>query len=166
MDGALDVEDADTYYLDVSDASPGEQSLPRLPCACANIRRAARATTQLYDRALREAGLNTAQFTLLQTLATAGRVTQGRVGRVLALDSTTLSRTLRPLEAKRWIRCEPGKDRRERQLELTAAGRAQLDRATPAWERAQRRLRDRIGSGRWEALLSELSALAGAARGA
>jgi DNA-binding MarR family transcriptional regulator len=149
-----------------------------VPCACANIRRAARATTQLYHRGLREAGLNTAQFTLLQTLATAGRVTQGRVGRVLALDSTTASRTLRPLahvypigwkhglEPKRWIRCEPGKDRRERQLELTAAGRAQFDRATPAWERAQRRLKDRLGSERWEALLSELSALAGLARGA
>ena len=120
--------------------------------------------SQLYDRELRETGLNLAQFTLLQALATAGPLTQGRFGRLLALDSTTLSRTLRPLEARRWIRCEAGRDRRERRLELTGAGRAQLDRARPAWERAQKRLRDRIGATRWEGLLHELAALAGVAR--
>ena len=120
--------------------------------------------TQLYDRELRDSGINTAQFTLLQALARVGSVTQGRFGRLLALDSTTLSRTLRPLVAKRWIRSEPGKDRRERRLELTGAGRSQLDRTTTAWERAQRRLKDRIGSERFEALLRELSALAGVAR--
>lgn len=142
----------------------GEDALPRLPCACANLRRAARATTQLYDRELRGTGMNTAQFTLLQTLASAGPVTQGRLGRLLALDSTTLSRTLRPLEAKRWIRCEAGKDRRERRLVLTGAGRSQIDRALPAWECAQRRLKGRLGEQRWEALLAELSTLAGVAR--
>ncbi len=146
-------------------AGPGENALPSLPCACANLRRAARATTQLYDRALRRTGMKTAQFTLLQALAIVGRVTQGRLGRLLALDSTTLSRTLRPLAAKRWIRSEPGKDRRERQFELTAAGRSQLDRATPAWERTQRNLKDRFGPERWETLLNELSALAGVAQG-
>jgi DNA-binding MarR family transcriptional regulator len=138
--------------------------LPLLPCACANLRRAARATTQLYDRELRGTGVNTAQFTLLQILARVGPVTQGGLGRLLALDSTTLSRTLRPLGAKRWIRSEPGKDRRERRLELTGAGRSQLDRTTPAWERAQRRLKDRIGRERFEELLHELATLAGVAR--
>jgi len=140
--------------------------LPVASCACGSLRRAARAATHLYDQELRDTGINTAQFTLLQTLAKAGPITQGRLGRLLALDSTTLSRTLRPLEAKRWIRCEPGKDRRERQLELTGAGRSQLDRATPAWQRAQRRLKDRFGPERWEGLLAELAALATAARAA
>jgi len=160
-DRALVQSDVSTYYLWVR--PPSEHALPLLPCACANLRRAARATTQLYDRALRSTGINTAQFTLLQALASAGSITQGRLGRLLALDSTTLSRTLRPLEAKRWIRCEPGKDRRERQLELTASGRSQIDRAKPAWERAQRRLKERIGSERLEGLLRELSVLAGVA---
>ena len=138
--------------------------MPLLPCACAALRRAARATTQLYDREFRGTGVNEAQFGLLQALARVGPVTQGRLGRLLAIDSTTLSRTLRPLEVKRWIRSEPGKDRRERQIALTGAGRSQLGRATPAWERAQERLRERIGSERWAALLAELAAVAGAAR--
>jgi DNA-binding MarR family transcriptional regulator len=110
--------------------------------------------------------MNIAQFTLLHALARVGPITQGRFGRLLALDSTTLTRTLRPLEAKRWLRCEAGKDRRERKLELTAAGRSQLERATPGWERAQQRLRTQLGEERWEAMLTGLSMLARAARDA
>lgn len=135
-----------------------------LPCACANVRRAARAMTQVYDRALRASGLNSSQFTLLQTLEQAGPVTQGRLGEILALDSTTLSRTLRPLEARRWLRCERGEDRRERAISLTALGRGQLDRARPAWERAQRQLKSRLGGERWDDLLAELAALAAITR--
>ena len=139
-------------------------ALPRLPCACANLRRAARAVTQLYDGELRGTGLNTQQFTLLQALASTGPLNQGGLGGLLAVDSTTLSRTLRPLEDKRWIRSNPGEDRRERQIELTAAGRAELARAIPKWERAQERLRRRLGQGRFEVLLSDLAAVAGVAR--
>ena len=138
-----------------------QHALPRLPCACAVFRRASRATTRVYERQLRGTGLNIAQFTLLQALSHVEPITQGRLGRMLALDSTTLSRTLRPLEARRWLRSASGNDRRERLLELTAAGRSQLERTTPAWERAQKALKARLGEERWERLLSELSMLAG-----
>jgi DNA-binding MarR family transcriptional regulator len=117
--------------------------------------------TRVYERQLRGSGLNITQFTLLQAIAHVGPITQGRLGRLLALDSTTLSRTLRPLEAKRWLRSESGNDRRERQLELTAAGRSQIERTIPAWERAQNDLKARLGGKRWESLLTELSMLAG-----
>src|SRR5213080_2504071 len=73
--------------------------VPSLPCACANMRRAARAVTQLYDAALRPSGLRITQFTLLRALARAGGpMTQDALGELLAVDSTTLSRTLRQLE--------------------------------------------------------------------
>jgi DNA-binding MarR family transcriptional regulator len=135
-----------------------------LPCACANLRRAARAVTRLYDDELRAVGLTIAQFTLLQVLSQTGTVTQGRLGRILLLDSTTLSRTLRPLEGSGWVRRRPGKDRRERRIELTPAGRSRFRQAVPAWNRAQRILRDRIGDRRWKALMSELAAVARASR--
>src|SRR5215471_2362399 len=104
-----------------------------LGCACADLRRATRAVTQLYDEALRDQGLRATQFTLLQALARFSSVTQGTLSEFLATDSTTLSRTLRPLESKRWIRSFPGGDRRERHVELTPAGHRVLERATPAW---------------------------------
>ncbi len=128
-----------------------------LPCACANLRRATRAVTQLYDEELRQIGLRTTQFTLLRNIARKGSIRQGELGDLLALDSTTLSRTLKPLASKGWIRAVPGTDRRERHWELTPAGRRQLERAAPLWERAQARLRARLGDPHWEGLQAALS---------
>jgi DNA-binding MarR family transcriptional regulator len=126
---------------------------PALPCACASLRRASRAVTQLYEEALRPSGIRITQFTLLQFLALAGRpITQGMLGQLLALDSTTLSRTLKPLESAGWIRSVAGPDGRERHVELAAGGRRVLKRATPAWEAVQQRLRHALGPKQWSAL--------------
>ena len=138
--------------------------LPALPCACASLRRASRAVTQAYDRRLREVGLKTAQFTLLQVMQLAGEMTQGRLGKLLALDITTLSRTLRPLESEGWLECTTGGDRRERHWRITSAGRKALERSTPAWERAQRELSARVGGKRLKAMMEELAVFADAPR--
>jgi DNA-binding MarR family transcriptional regulator len=140
-------------------------TVPALPCACAGLRRAARAVTRLYDAALRPTGLHTTQFTLLQTLAVVGRpLKHGALGELLALDTTTLSRTLRPLERDKWIRTFPGADGRQRYIELTPVGRRVLDRATPAWERAQNRLQKALGPRDWATLASVTTAAVIAAR--
>jgi len=104
----------------------------------------------LYDYELRNAGMRATQFTLLQALALAGRIPQGRLGDLLAMDSTTLTRTLRLLVGKGWVRSLPGEDRRERHFQLTPAGHRQFNQARPHWERAQQRLRKSLGDSRWE----------------
>ena len=93
--------------------------------------------------------MHATQFTLLQALAITGRVSQGRLGDVLAMDSTTLTRTLRLLVGKGWVRSLSGEDRRERHLQLTPAGRRQFDQARPHWEDAQQRLRKSLGEPQW-----------------
>src|ERR1051325_10331490 len=103
-----------------------------LPCACAGLRRAARAVTRLYDEALRPSGLRVTQFSLMQVLGRArGTLTQGTLGDLLALDSTTLSRTLRPLERRGWIRTVPGPDRRGRRPGPTQPGRGPVEPGRP-----------------------------------
>jgi DNA-binding MarR family transcriptional regulator len=121
--------------------------------------------TQLYDDALRPEGLRITQFTLLQVLARAGTVTQGTLADILATDSTTLSRTLKPLEKAGWIRSVPGGDRRQRRIELTPAGRRVLKRATPAWESLQQRIRKSLGEPGWRSLEGVTAAVVAAARG-
>jgi DNA-binding MarR family transcriptional regulator len=138
-----------------------KRTLHILPCGCANLRRAARAVSQLYDEELRRAGLTIAQFTLLQVLYRVGKITQGGLGQILVLNSTTLTRTLQPLEKRGWIRRRPGKDRREREVALTAAGRSRFQRAVPDWNRAQERLLARVGRRRWNGLMRQLSHVAG-----
>ncbi len=120
---------------------------------CGNFRRTARALTQLYDQALRPLGLRATQFTILQFLSLAGEVSQGHLGEMLAMDSTTLTRTLEIMARRGWIAERRGEDRRERWLRLAKAGEAQLHRALPAWEKVQTRLRRQVGEQAWKDLL-------------
>jgi DNA-binding MarR family transcriptional regulator len=119
---------------------------------CANIRRAARAFTHQYDEGLRPLGLTITQFTILQALSLAGDITQGRLGEILAMDSTTLTRTLGVMSRQGWIVKVDGTDRRERRLRLTWAGKSEFNRAVPSWQKSQEQLRVQLGKQRWEDL--------------
>ena len=141
-----------------------EAEITVLPCACTNLRRAARAVTQLYSQEIRRSGVDGTQFSLLMALAHAGEITQGRLGERLVIDSTTLTRTLAPLCARGWIASKPGTDRRQRFWRLTPAGRRQLQRARPHWERAQKRLRKALGEAEWNSLQTSLARAAQAAQ--
>src|SRR3984957_950293 len=110
-----------------------QSPLPELPCMCGSLRRAARVLTQVYEDALRPLGLRAPQFTILQVLSLAGEVSQGQLGEILAMDSTTLTRTLKIMVRQTWIAERRGEDRRERLLRLAKAGDIQLKRALPAW---------------------------------
>jgi DNA-binding MarR family transcriptional regulator len=116
-----------------------------LPCACANLRRAARAVTRLYNQALRPEGIEITQFTLLMALNLTGETSQGALGALLALDSTTLTRMLKLLKKKRWIQIRAGIDRRQRLLSLTPTGQDKLRHAMPRWARAQTGLQEAMG---------------------
>ena len=123
---------------------------------CASFRRAARAVTHLYDEELRATGLRGTQFTVLQALSLAGELTQGELGRMLAMDSTTLTRTLAIMDRHHWLTRRHGEDRREWRFRLSKAGELQLRRALPHWKRAQARLQRQLGEDQWKALLNSL----------
>jgi DNA-binding MarR family transcriptional regulator len=131
-----------------------ERSLvPKLPCMCGSFRRTSRALTQLYENALRPLGLRATQFTILQALSLAGEVTQSQLGEILAMDSTTLTRTLQIMSRERWIAERRGQDHRERRLRLAKPGETQFKRALPFWEKVQSRLRHQLGEQTWKNLL-------------
>ena len=107
-------------------------------CACLNVRRTARAVTQLYDRTFAPLGLRATQVTLLVALERAGPVPFTRLADALGMDRTTLTRNLAPLQRQRLVSLRPGPDRRVRLAALTDKGRASLAAAVPLWEEAQR----------------------------
>jgi DNA-binding MarR family transcriptional regulator len=127
--------------------------LPVLPCMCGSFRRTARSLTQLYEKALRPLGLRATQMTILQALSRTGEVLQGRLGEMLAMDSTSLTRTIAIMKRQGWIAERKGEDRRERWLRMSAAGEQKLKRAEAVWEKAQARLRDELGEKNWSGLL-------------
>ena len=105
-------------------------------CLCLHLQRAARVVARRYDEALRPVSLTNGQFSLLIALNRPEPATMGAVAILLAMDRTTLTANLKPLERRRLLRVtvDPA-DRRGRRLELTAAGRDLLLRAFPLWER-------------------------------
>lgn len=127
--------------------------LPEMACMCGNFRRTSRALTQLYEQALRPLGLRASQFTILQALSLAGEVSQGRLGEMLAMDSTTLTRTLQIMRRQGWVAERRGEDRRERKLRLGKAGEMKLQRALPVWDEVQSLLRNHVGERVWKRLL-------------
>ena len=131
------------------------RQLPHLPCACGSLRRASRALTKAYEEALRPHGLTATQFTILQVLTLAGELTQGALGDALVMDSTSLSRTLRPMVANKWVAVRHGdEDRRQRFISLAAEGRSKFRHASSAWEATQQKLRAELGDAGWKQLFA------------
>jgi DNA-binding MarR family transcriptional regulator len=132
-------------------------ALFELPCACQNLRRLARIVTRIYDQELKKAGLEVTQFGLLTALAATGETNQKRLSAGLAMDSTTLTRTLGHVRKQGWVRVKRGKDRRERLFSLTRAGKSQLTAAQPYWERAEQKLRRELGDAGWKSMRETVS---------
>jgi len=131
--------------MESSETSKDARKLPLLPCACANLRRAARAVSRLYNGELQPHGVEITQLTLLMALERTGEISQGKLGSLLALDSTSLTRMLKPLEKRGWIKVNAGEDRRIRNIRLTSAGRSKLRQSLPHWKRAQVRMQNALG---------------------
>ena len=85
-------------------------------------------------------------------LGITGEITQGELGHVLSLDSTTLTRMLTPLVGEGWVGERAGEDRRQRFLQLTRAGKRKFRNARPAWERAQAVLTAGVEARTWNQL--------------
>src|SRR5215217_3185219 len=134
--------------------------LVRDTCLCLHVQRAARALARRFDEALRPHGLTSGQFSLLMSLNRPEAPNMGAVASLLAMDRTTLTAALKPLERRRLVSVavDPA-DRRGRRLTLTAAGRSVLASAVPAWERTHAAVEGLVGPSDPEALRKGLRAL-------
>jgi DNA-binding MarR family transcriptional regulator len=132
-------------------------------CLCLHMQRAARALARRFDAAFRPLGLTNGQFSLLMSLNRPEPPTIGSVAALLAVDRTTLTAALKPLERRGLILVsEDGKDRRIRRMSLTEEGRALLAQAVAIWRSTHDGLDGLLGSGVVRALpdsLRDVSAL-------
>lgn len=105
-------------------------------CLCLHTQRAARALARRFDIALRPVGITSGQFSLMMSLNRPEPPSLGSVAALLAMDRTTLTANLKPLDRRGLVETVPDpKDRRARRLRLTPAGRTVLAEATPIWRR-------------------------------
>jgi DNA-binding MarR family transcriptional regulator len=103
-------------------------------CLCLHVQRAARSLGRRFDDALRPFGLTNGQFSLLMALNRPAPPPMGPVATLLAMDRTTLTAALKPLERRGFVTISPDPaDRRSRILALTEEGRCALASALPVW---------------------------------
>jgi DNA-binding MarR family transcriptional regulator len=134
-------------------------------CACAALRRAARAVTQLYDLVFAPCSLKATEFISLKIIHDADEIAQCDIAREHAIAVETLSRRLGSLRKKRLIESHIGVGR-ERIYRLTEEGERIFDEALPYWQRAQARLRQSLGNSEWDAVFKVAHRTVEAARSA
>jgi DNA-binding MarR family transcriptional regulator len=129
-------------------------------CLCLHVQRAARALARRFDEALRPVGLTSGQFSLLMSLNRPKPPTMGSVASLLAMDRTTLTANVKPLERRGLLVISPDpSDRRSRLLSLTDAGRAALSAAVPIWKREHETVERLVTGSDPETLRADLHAL-------
>ena len=133
--------------------------LVRDTCLCLHVQRAARSLARTFDEVLRPLGLTNGQFSLLMSLNRPEPPRMGAVASLLAMDRTTLTAALKPLERRGLVEIAPGVDRRSRVLALTGAGQTVLAAAVPVWKEAHREVSARLGEEVAERLRADLTAL-------
>jgi DNA-binding MarR family transcriptional regulator len=106
-------------------------------CIATRLRMANRVITKVYDDALRPLGLKVTQLSMLVVAEDRGFIRQSEVGAELQLDDSTLSRNLERMRANGWLEEVSADDARVHSYRLTEAGKALLDKALPAWRKAQ-----------------------------
>jgi DNA-binding MarR family transcriptional regulator len=116
------------------DPSPELTLLVRDACLCLHLQRAARAVARRFDQAFRALDLTSGQFSLLMSLNRPQPPSIGDVARLLAMDRTTLTANVKPLERRGLVEiATDNADKRSRRLSLTPAGRELLAAAVPVW---------------------------------
>lgn len=86
----------------------------------------------------------------------------GPVAALLAMDQTTLTAALKPLQRKGWVSVmENPTDRRGRLLVLTGEGKAVLARALPIWKETHAALDQKLPDGSSARLRQDLQTVSG-----
>jgi DNA-binding MarR family transcriptional regulator len=129
-------------------------------CFSFALRRAARAVSRQYDEALAPLGLNNGQFSMLALLSALGPLRIQKVAETLAMDRTTVTAALKPLQRRKLVRVDvAGDDARAREVVLTPAGEALLNEAMPLWRAQQERLKKMLSAKDAAALRAHLGRL-------
>lgn len=130
-------------------------------CLCLHVQRAARVLGRRFDEVLRPFGLTNGQFSLLMSLNRPEPPPMGPVASLLAMDRTTLTAALKPLERRGLVKvAQDPSDRRSRILILTDDGKSLLAGALPVWQRIHHEVEQLLPDGNLDQFRAGLRALA------
>ena len=129
-------------------------------CVCFNLRWVTRKVTQFFDAEMRRHGIRPTQGTILLALNAKESWTMADLSDWLGMERTTLVRNLRPLQRDGLVKAGGGGRGRLVELTITAKGRKQIEKLTPAWKSAQSAVVKTLGEKRWSDILTDLETAA------
>jgi DNA-binding MarR family transcriptional regulator len=109
---------------------------------------------------MQASGVRSTQFAILVGIAKLQPVAMSTLAKVLMLDSSTLTRSLRLLQKEGLIDISRRAEMRRRFLTLTQSGQRALQRSLPLWRAAHERFLAEVGADYWLQLRDELETIA------
>ena len=129
-------------------------------CLCLHMQRAARNLARVFDDALRPLDLTNGQFSLLMSLNRPYPPAKKDVSALLAMDRTTLTAALKPLERRDLVVItQDPDDKRSRLVSLTPAGHRLLIKAFPVWQQTHAEIEKPFSAEEVDRLRDQLRAL-------
>ena len=130
-------------------------------CLCLRVQRASRAIGRMFDEAFRPFGLTNFQFSLLMMLNRPSPPTIGGLAESLAMDRTTITANLKPLERRGLVTVRRAdSDSRVKLVALTSAGRSLLAKCVEHWQAANDAVRTRLSANELSSFYSNLELVA------
>ncbi|WP_339228553.1 MarR family winged helix-turn-helix transcriptional regulator [Oceanobacillus sp. FSL K6-2867] len=129
-------------------------------CACANIRKAARIVTQVYEREMAEIGLKSTQYYMLVNIARYRKISISKLGDIMLLDQSTVTRNVNLLKNDGYVNITRMiNDSRTKSVSITEVGLSKIEEATPIWLKLQNNVEHDLGKETYQDLLEKLQKL-------
>ncbi|MEE8348093.1 MAG: MarR family winged helix-turn-helix transcriptional regulator [Acidobacteriota bacterium] len=124
-------------------------------CIAGRMRLLNRVVTRTYDDALRPLGIKTSQLNILVVTAGLGLARPAEISSRLKMEISTVSRNVDRMRAQGWVEVvEDEQDARAHKLRLSGKGKRLLEKAKPAWDKAQAIVKELLGRDGVQAIMS------------
>ena len=114
-------------------------------CLSMRVRFLNRTLNAIYDEAYRDLGMTASQGNMLVAIVKNDELSPTRLGQLLNIEKSTLSRNLERMRKAGWIEVNEPKFGRTRSLRATRSGKSMMSSLLPRWEKAQAAAPDLLG---------------------
>ena len=115
-------------------------------CINAKLRKLHRLLNSAYQSKINPFGLRGSMLSILFIIGKKKHINQKHIADALVLDQSTISRDLKKLIQKGWVKKSTGLDSRNAELELTDAGHQLLEEVAPIWEALHQKVETILGA--------------------
>ena len=127
-------------------ATPNFDRINPATCVNAKIRRLHRKINAIYMEKFKPYGIQGSMLSILFIIGKQSTINQKTLADLLVLDPSTMSRDVKKLVSKGWVKVNKGEDTRSSELSITVAGCLLLEEIAPIWEKLHNKVSELLGN--------------------